>query len=98
MSRRNSPINIGDAVPTVTFKTRVRDEAIGGPNPFMWKDVTSLDLFKDKRIVLFALPGGKFKIYNLLYSHNFINYLAFTPTCTAAHVPGYEKNYGKKQY
>jgi peroxiredoxin len=58
VARRSSPINIGDTVPTVTFKTRVRDEAIGGPNPFTWKDVTTLDLFKDKRIVLFGLPGG----------------------------------------
>jgi peroxiredoxin len=48
----------GDAVPVVTFKTRVRDEKIGGSNPFTWKDVTTEDLFKGKRVVLFALPGG----------------------------------------
>ncbi|MFA7430712.1 MAG: peroxiredoxin [Rhodospirillaceae bacterium] len=45
-------------VPSVTFKTRVRNEALGGPNPFEWKDVTSEELFGDKNIVLFSLPGA----------------------------------------
>jgi thioredoxin-dependent peroxiredoxin len=45
-------------VPEVTFKTRVRDEAVGGPNPFRWQDVTSSDVFKGKRVVVFALPGA----------------------------------------
>jgi len=45
-------------VPNVTFKTRVRDDSIEGPNPFRWQDVTSDELFKDKRVVLFALPGA----------------------------------------
>ncbi len=49
---------INRTVPDVTFKTRVRDEAIGGPNPFRWQDVTSSDVFTGKRIVLFALPGA----------------------------------------
>ncbi|UJP03708.1 MAG: peroxiredoxin [Nitrosomonas sp.] len=63
-------------VPSATFKTRVRDESIGGDNPFRWQDVTTDDIFKNKRIVLFALPG------------------AYTPTCTTAHLPGYEQHYG----
>ena len=46
------------SVPEVTFKCRVRDEKIGGENPFTWKDVKSSDLFKGKRVVLFALPGA----------------------------------------
>lgn len=54
----------GDSVPTVTFKARVRDESIGGSNPFDWKDVTTEDLFKGKRVVLFALPGGMWFITN----------------------------------
>jgi thioredoxin-dependent peroxiredoxin len=62
-------------VPSATFKTRVRDESIGGDNPFRWQDITTDDIFKNKRIVLFALPG------------------AYTPTCTTAHLPGYEKHY-----
>jgi len=45
-------------VPEVTFKTRVRDESIGGENPFRWQDVSSDDIFKGKRVVLFALPGA----------------------------------------
>lgn len=45
-------------VPDVTFKTRVRDESVEGPNPFRWQDVTSDEIFKGKRVVLFALPGA----------------------------------------
>lgn len=45
-------------VPEVTFKTRIRDESIGGDNPFRWQDVTSSDIFKGKNVVLFSLPGA----------------------------------------
>lgn len=45
-------------VPEITFKTRVRDESVEGPNPFRWQDVTSSEIFADKNIVLFALPGA----------------------------------------
>lgn len=63
------------SIPEVTFRTRVRDESIGGDNPFRWQDVTSRDIFKGMNVVVFALPG------------------AFTPTCTNAHLPGYEAKY-----
>jgi peroxiredoxin len=45
-------------VPSVVFKTRVRDESIEGPNPYRWEDVNSFDLFAGKRVVLFSLPGA----------------------------------------
>ena len=38
-------------VPDVVFKTRVRDELIGGPNPFRWQDRTTEQLFAGKRVV-----------------------------------------------
>lgn len=45
-------------VPQVTFKTRVRDESIGGDNPFKWYDLTTDELFKGKKVVFFSLPGA----------------------------------------
>lgn len=45
-------------VPNVTFKTRVRDESIGGDNPFKWQDRTTSDIFSGKSIVVLALPGA----------------------------------------
>jgi thioredoxin-dependent peroxiredoxin len=47
-----------DRVPFVTFKTRVRDESVEGPNPFHWQDLTTDDLFKGKKVVVFSLPGA----------------------------------------
>jgi len=47
-----------DRVPDVVFKTRVRDESIGGPNPFRWQDLTTQDIFGGKKVVLFAVPGA----------------------------------------
>ncbi len=49
---------IGKQLPDVTFKTRVRDESIGGDNPFRWEEKTTDDYFKGKRVVLFSLPGA----------------------------------------
>lgn len=45
-------------VPNVVFKTRVRDESLGGDNPFRWQDVSTGDIFNNKSIVLFSLPGA----------------------------------------
>ncbi len=47
-----------EKVPSVVFKTRVRDESVAGPNPFRWQDLTSDDIFKGKKVVVFSLPGA----------------------------------------
>lgn len=52
----------GKEVPNVTFKTR-KDGA--------FQDITTDEVFGNKTVVLFALPG------------------AFTPTCSATHLPRY---------
>ena len=49
---------IGRKIPQVTFRTRVRDDSIEGPNPFRWEDKTSDDYFGGKRVILFSLPGA----------------------------------------
>ena len=48
----------GAKLPDVTFRTRVRDAAIGGANPYRWEELTTADYFAGKRVVLFALPGA----------------------------------------
>jgi thioredoxin-dependent peroxiredoxin len=42
----------------IVFKTRVRDESVGGGNPFRWHDIRSAELFEGKRVVVFSLPGA----------------------------------------
>src|SRR5262249_10269082 len=59
-------IKVGDRIPSVTLM-QMKD---GGPKP-----VSTDDLFKGKKVALFALPG------------------AFTPTCSAKHLPGYIQQY-----
>lgn len=51
-------MSVIERVPDVTFKTRVRDESVGGPNPFRWQDVTTQEIFGGKRVVVFSLPGA----------------------------------------
>jgi peroxiredoxin len=48
----------GVCVPVVTFKKRVRDESIGGDNPFKWQDFTTKEIFLGQRVVVFSLPGA----------------------------------------
>ncbi|MFN4098574.1 MAG: peroxiredoxin [Pararhodobacter sp.] len=48
----------GYRLPEVTFHTRVRDESIGGTNPYRWEHLTTTDYFAGKRVVLFSLPGA----------------------------------------
>jgi len=58
-------IAVGDQVPDVGFAMMSAD----GPAP-----ISSADLFKGKKVVLFSVPG------------------AFTPTCSAQHLPGFVQN------
>jgi len=44
----------GFKTPNITFKTRVKDEE----GNFDWKDVTTDDYFKGKKVILFSLPGA----------------------------------------
>jgi peroxiredoxin len=55
-------IKVGDKIPSAKLRVMSSD----GP-----KEVTTDELFKGKKVVLFALPG------------------AFTPTCSAKHLPGF---------
>lgn len=45
-------------VPQVIFQTRVRDERIGGDNPFRWEEVSTDDIFAGKKVIVVALPGA----------------------------------------
>ncbi len=51
-------MSFSDRLPSVTFKTRVRDESLPGSNPFRWQDRTTDEIFKGRKVVLFALPGA----------------------------------------
>jgi peroxiredoxin (alkyl hydroperoxide reductase subunit C) len=57
-----SQIQVGDAVPSMKLMTA----STSGP-----KEVSTEELFKGKKVALFAVPG------------------AFTPTCSAKHLPGF---------
>lgn len=58
-------IKVGDKIPSVTLH-RMDNGSVN--------EVKTDDLFKGKKVVLFALPG------------------AFTPTCSARHLPGFIDN------
>ena len=58
-------IKVGDKIPSIVLQQKTAD----GVQP-----VKTDDLFKGKKVVLFAVPG------------------AFTPTCSAKHLPGFLQN------
>lgn len=45
-------------LPDVMFHTRERDETIEGDNPFKWTRKTTGELFANKRVLIFGLPGA----------------------------------------
>jgi len=50
--------NVGALVPDCSFMVRVRDDSIGGPNPYKWELKESAEYFTGKRVLLFSLPGA----------------------------------------
>jgi peroxiredoxin len=58
-------IKVGDKIPSVTLQHKTADGI---------QKISTDELFKNKTVVLFALPG------------------AFTPTCSAKHLPGFVNN------
>ncbi|MDR3536537.1 MAG: peroxiredoxin [Acetobacteraceae bacterium] len=58
-------IKVGDTIPSMKLMMATPE----GP-----KETTTDDVFKGKKVVLFAVPG------------------AFTPTCSAKHLPGFVQN------
>ena len=56
------PIQVGERIPSVTLTTMGEQK----PQP-----ITTEDIFADRKVVLFSVPG------------------AFTPTCSARHLPGF---------
>jgi len=45
-------------VPDAVFRIRQRNPALGGDNPFEWRDLTSTEIFAGRRVVLFGVPGA----------------------------------------
>jgi len=61
-------IKQGDALPSLKLMAATPD----GP-----REISTDDIFKGKKVVMFAVPG------------------AFTPTCSAQHLPGFNENLAK---
>ena len=46
------------SLPNVNFNIRIRDDSICGDNPFKWVTKNTEDFFKNKKVILFSLPGA----------------------------------------
>jgi glutaredoxin/glutathione-dependent peroxiredoxin len=64
-SKKSMTIKVGDTIPSMKLMVATTD----GP-----KEISTDEIFKGKKVVLFAVPG------------------AFTPTCSAKHLPGFVQN------
>ena len=47
----------GKKVPCIKIKTRVKDTKVK-KNPYKWKTLKTKNMFKDKKVVVFSLPGA----------------------------------------
>ena len=45
-------------IPNVNFNVRVRDDSISGDNHFKWEIKSTAELFENKKVILFSLPGA----------------------------------------
>ena len=63
----------------------MRDESVGGDNPFRWEDKTTDDYFKGKRVVVFSLPG--------VYSNLHISINSFENNAEKFHEKGIDDIY-----
>ena len=48
----------GRKAPLVNLNIRVRDNRVSGNNKFKWSSINTQELYTDKRIIIFALPGA----------------------------------------
>ena len=48
----------GESAPRVRLQCRKRDNKVKGPNKFCWNQVFTRDLYQNKRIIIFGLPGA----------------------------------------
>ena len=49
---------IGFPAPIIKLKIRVRDEKVKGENKYRWDMLNTKDIYKNQRIIIFALPGA----------------------------------------
>ncbi len=61
-------IKVGDKIPSAKLQHKTKDGV---------QTITTDELFKGKKVVVFALPG------------------AFTPTCSAKHLPGFVNHFNE---
>lgn len=45
-------------VPNIVFKTHTHDKNICGDDLFAWVDLSTDEMFKDKKVIVFSLPGA----------------------------------------
>ena len=57
-NKKNIHLKEGELAPRVRLQCRKRDNKVKGPNKFCWNQVFTRDLYQNKRIIIFGLPGA----------------------------------------